>query len=85
MPLLKIGFVGGRGRRIPEFEASLVYKVSSRAARATQRNPASKKQKKKKKIGFLMDFNITSLYGCNSRFDSTCISHISMRHFIFHS
>jgi hypothetical protein len=48
MPLLKIGFVGGRGRRIPEFEASLVYKVSSRAARATQRNPASKKQKKKK-------------------------------------
>jgi hypothetical protein len=32
-----------------EFEASLVYKVSSRTARATQRNPASKNQKKKKK------------------------------------
>jgi hypothetical protein len=29
----------GRGRRISEFEASLVYKVSSRTARATQRNP----------------------------------------------
>jgi hypothetical protein len=32
-----------------EFEASLVYKVSSRTARATQRNPVSKNQKKKKK------------------------------------
>jgi hypothetical protein len=31
------------------FEASLVYKVSSRTARAIQRNPASKNQKKKKK------------------------------------
>jgi hypothetical protein len=33
---------GGRGRRISEFKASLVYKVSSRTARATQRNPVSK-------------------------------------------
>jgi hypothetical protein len=41
--------LGGRGRRISEFEASLVYKVSSRIARATQRNPVSKNQKKKKK------------------------------------
>jgi hypothetical protein len=39
---------GGRGRQISEFEASLVYKVSSRAARTTQRNPVSKKKKKKK-------------------------------------
>jgi hypothetical protein len=30
-----------------EFEASLVYRVSSRTARATQRNPVSKKKKKK--------------------------------------
>jgi hypothetical protein len=29
--------LGGRGRRISEFEASLVYKVSSRTARAIQR------------------------------------------------
>jgi hypothetical protein len=36
-------------RRISEFEASLVYSVGSRTARATQRNPISKKQKKKKK------------------------------------
>jgi hypothetical protein len=44
--------LGGRGRRISEFEASLVYKVSSRTARATQRNPVSKnktKQNKKQK------------------------------------
>jgi hypothetical protein len=39
-----------------EFEASLVYKVSSRTARATQRNPVSKnknknKNKKKKSKG----------------------------------
>jgi hypothetical protein len=33
---------------ISEFEASLVYKVSSRTARATQRNPVSKKQNKTK-------------------------------------
>jgi hypothetical protein len=32
---------GGRGRRISEFETSLVYKVSSRTARDTQRNPLS--------------------------------------------
>jgi hypothetical protein len=38
---------GGRGRRISEFEASLVYKVSSRTARAIKRNPVSKKQNKK--------------------------------------
>jgi hypothetical protein len=41
--------LGGRGRRISEFETSLVYKVSSRTARAMQRNPVSKKQKKQKK------------------------------------
>ena len=39
---------GGRGRRISEFEASLVYRVSSRTARAIQRNPVSKKQNQNK-------------------------------------
>jgi hypothetical protein len=38
--------LGGRGRQISGFEGSLVYKVSSRTARATQRNPVSKKKKK---------------------------------------
>jgi hypothetical protein len=47
--------LGGRGRRISEFEASLVYRVSSRTAKTTQRNPVLKnkqttnKQTKKKK------------------------------------
>jgi hypothetical protein len=36
--------LGGRGRQISEFKASLVYRVSSRTARATQRNPVSKNQ-----------------------------------------
>jgi hypothetical protein len=43
-------FSGGRGRWISEFQASLVYKVSSRKARAIQRNPVSKSQKKKKNL-----------------------------------
>jgi hypothetical protein len=40
--------LGGRGRRISEFEASLVYRVSSRTARAIQKNAVSKKNKNKK-------------------------------------
>jgi hypothetical protein len=39
--------LGGRGRWISEFEARLVYKVSSRTTRAIQRNPVSKKNKTK--------------------------------------
>jgi hypothetical protein len=35
----------GRGRGISEFEASLVYRVSSRTARAAQKNPVKKKKK----------------------------------------
>jgi hypothetical protein len=42
--------LGGRDKRISEFEASLVYRVSSRTAKATQRNPVSKTKKKKKKV-----------------------------------
>jgi hypothetical protein len=40
--------LGGRGRQISEFEASLIYRVSSRTARATQRNPVSKKKQTNK-------------------------------------
>jgi hypothetical protein len=38
--------LGGRGRWISEFKASLVYRVSSKTARATQRNPVSKTKTK---------------------------------------
>jgi hypothetical protein len=41
--------LGGRCNQISEFKVSLVYKVSSRTVRATQRNPVFKNQKKKKK------------------------------------
>ena len=37
--------MGGRGRWISEFKANLVYRVSSRTARATQRNCRFKKRK----------------------------------------
>jgi hypothetical protein len=40
--------LGGRGRQISEFKASLVYRVSSRIARATQRNPVSKNKQTNK-------------------------------------
>jgi hypothetical protein len=58
--------LGGRGRRIFEFEASLVYRVSSRTARATQRNPVSKtktktKQKNKKVMQDILALNLTDL------------------------
>jgi hypothetical protein len=46
IPALRRQSSGGRGRRISEFEASLVYRVSSRTARATQRNPVSKNKNK---------------------------------------
>jgi hypothetical protein len=41
--------LGGRGRQLSEFEDSLVYRVSSRTARATQRNPVLKKEKRLKR------------------------------------
>jgi hypothetical protein len=46
--LVAHAFNPSRGRRISEFEASLVYKVSSRTARGIQRNPVLKNQKTKK-------------------------------------
>jgi hypothetical protein len=40
--------LGGRGRQISEFEASLVYKVSSRTARAIQKNPVSRERERER-------------------------------------
>ena len=47
--------MGGRGRQISEFEASLVYKVSSRTARAEKpcierKKPKTKKPKKTEEV-----------------------------------
>ena len=53
----------GRQRQADfELEASLVYKVSSRTARAIQRNPVLKNQKKKKS-GVSAFFSTMSLGG----------------------
>ena len=41
--------LGGRGRLISKFKTSRFYSVSSRTARAIQRNPVWKKQNKTKK------------------------------------
>jgi hypothetical protein len=41
--------LGGRGRWVSEFEASLFYKVSSRTAKAIQRNPVSQNKTKQTK------------------------------------
>ena len=46
MPLIPA--LGRQRQRISEFQASLVYRVSSRATRATQRNPVLRKERKKK-------------------------------------
>jgi hypothetical protein len=53
--------LGGRGRGISEFEASLVYRVSSRTARAVQRNPVSKNKRKKKKKKKEFEANLRDL------------------------
>jgi hypothetical protein len=50
MPLIPA--LGRQRRRISEFEASLVYKVSSRTARATQRNPVSKNKTNRSQVLF---------------------------------
>jgi hypothetical protein len=56
--------LGGRSRQISEFEASLVYKVNSRTARATQRNPDSKKNKRKKENKKKKNKKICFIFKC---------------------
>jgi hypothetical protein len=46
---LQCQFLGVRGKRISEFEASLLYRVSFRTARATQRNSVWKTNKQTNK------------------------------------
>ena len=61
---------GGRGRWISKFEASLVYRVSSRTARTTQRNPVSKK--KKKTCVWLAKITDFPLYESSGLFHPAC-------------
>jgi hypothetical protein len=58
--------LGGKGRWISEFEASLVYRVNSRTARATQRNPVLKDKQTNKCVLKERQFNrlkTVSFYG----------------------
>jgi hypothetical protein len=64
-------YSGGRGSQISEFEASLVFRVSSRTARATQRNPVSKtnrqtnkKQNKQKALNFCISCGLCWCWVC---------------------
>jgi hypothetical protein len=57
---------GGRNRQISEFEASLVYRMSSRTARATQRNPVLKNKTKKRSRGW-RDGSVVKSSDCSSR------------------
>jgi hypothetical protein len=50
--------LGGKGREISEFEATLVYRVSFKTIMAIQRNPV---QKKKKRIWNIME-NTVDVY-----------------------
>ena len=52
----------GRGRWISEFEASLVYKVSSRTTRTIQRNPVSEKKKRERERKECLLFETGSHY-----------------------
>jgi hypothetical protein len=54
--------LGGRGRQISDFEASLVYRVSYRTARATQRNPVSKQTNTTEKEKHLYQFIVKIVY-----------------------
>jgi hypothetical protein len=60
--------LGGRGRQISEFEASLVYRVSSRTARATQRNPISKKKKAEEQVESLVIYSKSQSEIFNGKF-----------------
>jgi hypothetical protein len=52
--------LGGRGRQISEFKASLVYKVSSRTARVIQINPVSNIYIYIYIYGYILEYNTRS-------------------------
>ena len=68
--------MGGKGRRISEFEASLVYKVSSRTVRTIQRNPVSKKQitTTKRYYSYLNALIVNTLL---NKFECVCVCPLS--------
>jgi hypothetical protein len=51
-----------RGRRISEFQASLLYIVSSRTAKARQRNTVSKNQQQQKNYKLMPKMDFAGIY-----------------------
>jgi RNase P/RNase MRP subunit p29 len=74
--------LGGRGRQISEFEASLVYRVNSRTARATKRNSVSNKTKQNKTGMVVLAFNPSTLGGRGrqiSEFEASLVYRVNSR------
>jgi hypothetical protein len=67
--------LGGRGRQISEFKANLVYRVSSRTAKAIQRNPISKNKQTKKGMLCIHSLNIYLPPGHSSKQKTKLLSH----------
>ena len=57
--LLIVVHLRGRGRWISEFEASLVYRVSSRTAKTTQKSPVSERKER-----FIIMYAVFCLHVC---------------------
>jgi hypothetical protein len=72
----------GKDRQISEFEDSLVYRVSSRTARATQRNPVSKNQKKKKYPSLKREHNIIDQNVNSYLYDVIFLFFYSLPHYL---
>ena len=51
-----------RGRQISEFQASLLYIVSSRTAKARQRNTVSKNQQQQKNYKLMPKMDFAGIY-----------------------
>jgi hypothetical protein len=60
--ILLIPALGRQRQRISELEASLVYKVSSRTARATQRNPVLKNKQANKRATVIYIHTVTQCF-----------------------
>jgi hypothetical protein len=67
--------LGGRGRQISEFKASLVYKMSSRTARATQRILSQNKQTNKTKKQLIGIANFTYIKKITTHTHTLSLSH----------
>ena len=65
---------GSRGRRISEFEASLVYKVSSRTDKAIQRSPVSNKQTNKQTNNYPVLLDSEKCLSGNSVLRGICVA-----------